>query len=143
MVLGTPPGFADALAGLQSPAWADVREGLTSMWLDGLDIPDLTAYVASMKRYGQRHWSRAGREIAGQFAAQPVPVAVLDTLQQCPTLHLYAQPAADEVLAAQREYAAAHPWFAVRRLDAHSHFPMFEVPGEMVTEIESFVRSVS
>ena len=143
MVLGTPPGFADALGGLQSPAWADVREGLTSMWLDGLDVPDLTAYVASMKRYGQRHWSRAGREIADQFAAQPVPVAVLEALQRCPTLHLYAQPAADEVLAAQQEYAAAHPWFSVRRLDAHSHFPMFEVPGEMVTEIESFVRSVS
>ena len=64
MVLGTPPGFADALGGLQSPAWAEVRDGLTSMWLDGLDIPELTAYVASMKSYGQRHWSRAGREIA-------------------------------------------------------------------------------
>jgi hypothetical protein len=68
MVLGTPPGFADALGGLQSPAWADVRDGLTSMWLDGLDIPDLTAYVASMKRYGQRHWSRA---VIGVIFAEP------------------------------------------------------------------------
>ena len=32
-------------------------------------------YVAAMKTYGQRHWSRAGREIAATFAAQPVPLA--------------------------------------------------------------------
>jgi pimeloyl-ACP methyl ester carboxylesterase len=142
MVLGTPPGFADALGGLQSPAWADVREGLASMWLDGLDIPALTEFVASMQTYGQRHWSRAGREIAAQFAAQPVPVSALESLQPCPTLHVYAQPAADEVLAAQQEYAATHPWFSVARLDARSHFPMFEVPQEMVSTIESFVRSL-
>jgi pimeloyl-ACP methyl ester carboxylesterase len=143
MVLGTPPGFGDALAGLQSPAWADVREGLTTMWLDGLDIPALSECVATMKTYGQRHWSRAGREIAAAFAAQPVPLAALEQVQPCRTLHLYAQPAADEFLAAQQQYAATHPWFSVERLDAHSHFPMFEVPEEMVTAIESFVRSVS
>jgi pimeloyl-ACP methyl ester carboxylesterase len=140
MVLGTPPGFADALGGLQSPAWADVRDGLTSMWLDGLHIPALTEYVTSMQTYGQGHWSRAGREIATQFAAQPVPLRALEELQPCPTLHLYAQPAADEVLAAQQEYAATHPWFSVRRLDARSHFPMFEVPEDMVAATESFVR---
>ncbi len=90
MVLGTPPGFADALGGLQSPAWADVREGLTSMWLDGLDIPALTAYVASMKSYGQRHWSRAGREIAASSPPSPYRWQDLEELQPCPTLHLYA-----------------------------------------------------
>jgi pimeloyl-ACP methyl ester carboxylesterase len=139
MVLGTPPGFAEALAGLQSPAWADVREGLTSMWLDGLDIPALTECVATMKTYGERHWSRAGREIAAAFAAQPVPLAALEEVQPCPTLHLYAQPAAPEFLTAQQEYAATHPWFSVHRLDARSHFPMFEVPDEMVGAIESFI----
>jgi pimeloyl-ACP methyl ester carboxylesterase len=143
MVLGTPPGFADALAGLQSPAWADVRTGLTTMWLDGLDIPALTDYVASMTTYGERHWSRAGREIAAQFAGQSVPLQALEELQPCPTLHLYAQPAADEVLAAQQQYAAAHPWFSVERLDARSHFPMFEVPEEMVAAIEEFVRRLA
>ena len=142
MVLGTPPGFADALGGLQSPAWADVRGGLMSMWLDGLDIPALTEFVESMKAYGQEHWSRAGREIAAQFAAQPVPLAAVEALQPCPTLHVYAQPAADEVLAAQQEYAATHPWFSVQRLDARSHFPMFEVPEDMVRTVESFVRSL-
>jgi pimeloyl-ACP methyl ester carboxylesterase len=142
MVLGTPPGFADALAGLQSPAWADVRSGLTRMWLDGLAISALTDYVTSMTTYGQAHWSRAGREIAAGFAAQPVPLAALEELQPCPTLHLYAQPAAEEVFAAQESYAAAHPWFSVRRLNARSHFPMFEVPGDMVAAIDDFVGSL-
>jgi hypothetical protein len=41
MVLGTPPGFADALAGLQSPAWAEVRAVLVGMWTDGVDVPEL------------------------------------------------------------------------------------------------------
>lgn len=142
MPLGTPPGFADALAGLRSPAWADVRSGLTRMWLDGLDIPALTDYVASMTRYGQEHWGRAGREIATRFVERQAPLGDLETLQPCPALHLYAQPAADEVLGAQQEYAAGHPWFSVHRLDARSHFPMFEVPGEMAQAVEDFVRSL-
>ena len=142
MVLGTPPGFADALAGLQSPAWADVRAGLAAMWTDGLDVPALTEYVASMTTYGERHWQRAGREIAATFEEHPVPLQALEELQPCPTLHLYAQPAADEVLAAQQEYAATHPWFSVQRLDARSHFPMFEVADDMVAAIEAFVPGV-
>jgi pimeloyl-ACP methyl ester carboxylesterase len=143
MVLGTPPGFADALGGLQSPAWADVRAGLAGMWTDGLDLPELRAYVDSMCRYGQRHWQRAGREIATAFADQPVPLEALAALQPCPTLHLYAQPADDAVLDAQQRYAAAHPWFAVRRLEARSHFPMLEVPDDMAAAIEAFVRGLA
>lgn len=60
MVLGTPPGFSDALAGLQSPAWADVRAALHRMWTADLALPRLTTYVNSMADYGQEHWSRAG-----------------------------------------------------------------------------------
>ncbi|WP_375487105.1 alpha/beta fold hydrolase [uncultured Jatrophihabitans sp.] len=143
MVLGTPPGFADALAGLQSPAWADVRAGLTGMWTDGLDLPELRDYVASMCSYGARHWQRAGREIQAGFAAAPVPLEALAELQPCPVLHLYAQPADDAVLAAQQQFAATHPWFSVTRLEARSHFPMFEVPDTMAAEIESFVAAAS
>ncbi len=143
MVLGTPPGFAGALAGLQSPAWADVRAGLAGMWADGLDLPELRDYVASMCTYGQRHWQRAGREIEAGFAAAPVPLDALAALQPCPVLHLYAQPVDDGVLAAQQDYSATHEWFSVARLDARSHFPMFEVPTDMATRIESFVQGLS
>lgn len=142
MVLGTPPGFAEALAGLQSPGWAEVRGALQGMWTAGLDIPALSDYVAAMGEYGQTHWSRAGREISAGFAAEPVPLAALATLQPCPVLHLYAQPADDEVLQAQEAYATAHSWFSVHRLDARSHFPMFEVPDAMVARIEEFVTGL-
>jgi pimeloyl-ACP methyl ester carboxylesterase len=143
MVLGTPPGFADALAGLQSPAWADVRAGLVGMWTDDLDLPDLHAYVGSMCRYGARHWQRAGREIAAGFAATPVPLDALAALGPCPTLHLYAQPADDAYLAAQQAHAATHPWFSPVRLEARSHFPMFEVPAEITREIGTFLAGLS
>jgi pimeloyl-ACP methyl ester carboxylesterase len=139
MVLGTPPGFADALAGLRSPHWQAVSDGLRAMWTAGLDIPALSSYVDSMGRYGEAHWARAGREIAAGFAEHPVPLEALAALQPCPTLHLYAQPAEDAVLAAQQAYAQAHPWFEVHRLEARSHFPMFEVPEEMAERIEQFV----
>jgi pimeloyl-ACP methyl ester carboxylesterase len=140
MVLGTPPGFDDALAGLgDDTAWPDVRAALFGMWTEGVDEPAVHQYVASMGEYGAAHWQRAGREIAAGFAANGAPLAALDELAEpCATLHLYAQPAADEVLAAQQAFSATHPWFEVHRLDARSHFPMFEVPDEMSARIEEF-----
>lgn len=139
MVLGPPAGFLDALAGLQDPnAWSDVRDGLFAMWTTGVDVPALHDYVASMGRYGAPYWHRAGREIATAFAAD-APLAALDGLgEDCQTLHLYAQPPDDAVLAAQQDYAATHQWFHVHRLAARSHFPMFEVPDEMAAVIEEF-----
>jgi pimeloyl-ACP methyl ester carboxylesterase len=96
---------------------------------------------------GEHHfdmWSRAGREIERSFVAEGSPAAALEALDvPCPTLHLYAQPAAPEVLAAQQEYAAAHPWFAVERLDARSHFPTFEVPDAVAAAVTRFAARLS
>lgn len=36
-------------------------------------------------------------------------------------------------------HASSHDWFKVHRLDARSHFPMFEVPDVMVQAIEEFL----
>jgi pimeloyl-ACP methyl ester carboxylesterase len=142
MPLGTPPGFAEALAGLQDPGhWMDVRAGLTGMWVDGVDHPAVHAYVDSMRGYGFEHWSRAGREIAAGFAQGP-PLAAIAALGGCPTLHLYAQPRDPAYLTVQQEFAAVHPWFRARRLEATSHFPMLEVPGTMAHEIEELVCSL-
>lgn len=142
MPLGTPPGFADALAGLQDPGrWQEVRAALTQMWVSGIDTPAVHDYVAAMTTYGFTHWSRAGREISRGFA-QGSPLAVLAGLGGCPTLHLYAQPADPAYLALQADFALLHPWFQVRRLDAVSHFPMLEVPGTMACEIEEFACSL-
>lgn len=145
MVLGTPPGFGDALAGLQDEkSWAGVRDALFAMWTDGVDEPAVRGYVASMADYGVTHWHRAGREIASAFAAEPSPLAALARLDPpCPTLHLYAQPADEAVLDAQRDWADRHPWFEVHRLPAASHFPMLEVPTEMASLISQFTSRVT
>jgi pimeloyl-ACP methyl ester carboxylesterase len=144
MVLGTPPGFGDALAGLQGPAWQEVRGALFEMWTSGLDLAALHTYVSSMGDYGQAHWSRAGREIAAGFADGGTPLDALSALDPAPAaLHLYAQPSDDDYLAAQRDVAATQPWFTVARLDARSHFPMLEIPGEMAELIEGWARALA
>lgn len=142
MVLGPPPGFADALGGLQSPAWRDVRQGLFDRWTTGVPVPELHAYVDSMSAYDAEHWHRAGREIAAGFEAEGSPLAALDRLQPCPTLHLFAQPQDADFLGDQQEFATTHPWFCVRRLGAASHFPMYEVPDEMAAAVGDFVSDL-
>ena len=140
MVLGPPPGFVDALVGLQDPeTWECVRSGLFGMWTSGLDVPALHEYVEDMGSYGATHWGAAGREIARSFDIEGTPLAALARLDEpCPTLHAYAQPSDDALLAAQEAWSQSHPWFRVHRLTARSHFPMFEVPDEMATVIEEF-----
>jgi len=144
MVLGPPPPFLDALEGLQRPeSWEQTRAALFDMWTRSLDIPPLVDYVAGMGAHGFDMWARAGREIASSFRTEGSPLEALGRLDPPPrTLHLYAQPGDAEVLTAQQEFAAAHPWFEVRRLDARSHFPMFEVPEEMSVLVEQFVASL-
>lgn len=141
MVLGPPPGFLEALAGLQEEAsWSQVRSGLFAMWTSGTDVAALHSYVDSMGTYGFGHWRRAGREISAAFAAEGSPLAAMEALAEpCPTLHVYAQPADDALLTSQQEYAMGKPWFTVRRLAAQSHFPTFEVPQDVVTAVEEFV----
>jgi len=144
MVLGTPPGFTDALAGLQDAgAWQDVRGALFGMWTAGVGARAVHDYVASMGEYGFGHWSRAGREIAAAFAREGTPLDALDRLAEpCPTLHVYAQPADDGYLAAQQEAAARLGWFHVARLDACSHFPTLEVPGAVAGHVREFVAGL-
>lgn len=144
MVLGPPPGFTEALAGLQSPEdWTVVRAGLFEMWTAGVENASVHEYVASMGEYGFAHWSRAGREISASFAAHGTPLTALDALETpCPTLHLYAQPADPDHLEAQRSAASTRPWFRVERLEASSHFPTFEVPGAIAGHLEEFAGSL-
>ena len=142
IVLDPPPPFLGALQSLQDPEqWEAAREQLFSMWLHGQQLPALTSYVREdMSSYGYEMWSRAGREVAAAYSREGNPLQALAALQPAvPTLHLYAQPDDPGYLAAQQAFAVTHPWFAVRKLDARSHFPMFEVPDEMAAAIEQFV----
>jgi pimeloyl-ACP methyl ester carboxylesterase len=142
IILEAPPPFLGALQSLQDPTqWQQTREQLFSMWIHGLDIPELSRYVREdMGSYGFDMWSRAGREIGSAYAKAPSPLQALATLNPAvPVLHLYAQPDDPGYLAAQQSFSAAHPWFEVRRVQAGSHFPLLEAPGEMATAIERFV----
>ncbi len=142
IVLEAPPPFLGALQSLQDPArWQQTREQLFSMWLQGLNIPALTHYVREdMGSYPFEMWARAGREISGAYAKAGSPLQALASLDPpVPVLHLYAQPEDPGYLTAQESFAAAHSWFRVRKLEARSHFPMFEVPEELAVAIESFV----
>jgi pimeloyl-ACP methyl ester carboxylesterase len=144
MPIGAPPGFLDALDGLQSPAaWREVRAQLFAMWAAGVEDVAVHAYIDSMAAYGFDMWSRAGREIGHALRAQPVPVAALAELgTPCPTLHVYAQPRDDEYLAAQQAVAAEHPWFGVRRVSAASHFPCLEAPTQVEAALDEFLGAL-
>ena len=144
IVLEAPPPFLGALQALQDPAqWHETRDQLFSMWLHGLDIPALTHYVREdMGSYPFEMWARAGREISAAYAKTGSPLQPLANLDPpVPVLHLYAQPEDPGYLAAQQSFGAAHLWFQVSKLEARSHLPMYEVPGEMAMVIERFVAA--
>ena len=141
MVLGPPPPFLGALAGMAEPSTTrSVVDQVTAMWLAGTDLPDLATYVASMAAAPDEMWARGAREIADAFARFGAPVEAVAALAPAPsTLHLFAQPQDPAYLEAQHRFAADHPWFAAERLEAKSHFPMFEVPDTIARWIEDFV----
>jgi pimeloyl-ACP methyl ester carboxylesterase len=142
IVLEAPPPFLSALQLLQDPAqWQKAREQLFSMWLHGLEIPELTRYVHDdMGAYPFEMWAMAGREISSAYAKAGSPLQALAAMDPAvQVLHMYAQPDDFGYLAAQQTFAAAHAWFHVAKLQASSHFPMLEVPDEMAVIIEKFV----
>jgi len=142
LVQQAPPPFLRVLEALQAPErWAIARGLLFSIWLRGVEDDELKGFIpADMGAYGSDMWARAGREIEASYRRWGSPLAALAALEAPPpVLHLYAQPDEPGYLAAQRSFADRHPWYAVLRLEARSHFPMFEVPQEMSAEIEQFV----
>ena len=143
MVLGAPAPFLDALAAMASPdTTRAVVDEVTSSWVGNLQIPALSAYVASMAANPDVLWARGAREIATDFRRYGAPVNALAALTPPPpALHLYAQPADPAYLGRQKEFAAAHPWFAVEHLEAASHFPMFEVPDAIAAHLTSFAST--
>ncbi|HEX2258339.1 MAG TPA: alpha/beta hydrolase [Actinomycetota bacterium] len=140
MVLGAPPTFMEALKQLrQEDRWEAVRDSLLEMWRGEGSNPDVDEQIARMSRCGQENWMRAGREIAAAFARYGSPIAALSALHPpLPTLHIYAQPTDPSGVQAQREWARTEPWFEVQRIEAHSHFPQFELREHVAELIKSF-----
>jgi pimeloyl-ACP methyl ester carboxylesterase len=138
LVLGAPPPFREALAGMQSrETWRATLDRLFDFWLHGGAVPEVERFVREdMGAHGFEMWSRAGREIARAYDREGSPLEALAGLSPpVPTLHLYATPDDPEYLRAQQEFAAAHPWFRVRKLEARTHFPTIEAPEPLAAEI--------
>ncbi len=141
IMMQPPREFFEALDGMQSPdRWRETVERIFSVWLGDVDNPALVRFVREeMGSYGAEMWGRAAREISAAYADKGTPLQILAALKpHLPVMHLYAQPEEPRYLAAQQLFAASHPWFRVHRLNARSHFPMFEVPDEMASAIERF-----
>jgi len=142
IMMQPPREFFAALDGMQSASrWQETIERIFSVWLGDVDLSSLGRFVRQeMGSYGFEMWARAAREISGAYAEMGTPLQILARLiPPVAIMHLYAQPDDPGYLAAQEFFANSHPWFKVQRLNARSHFPMFEVPVEMATAIEEFV----
>jgi len=135
IVLDAPAPFLGACDALQAPAtWEATRAHLFQMWTDGVDNQCVRDFVhGDMASHGFEMWARGGREIAAAYRSNAAPLhAFAELPAPPPVLHVYAQPRDDGYLDAQQAFAAAHPWFSVRRLaSASSHFPYFEIPAEV------------
>jgi pimeloyl-ACP methyl ester carboxylesterase len=143
LVLEPPAAFLQALDGMQSlESWSQTVNQIFDLWINGVENPKLTRFVREeMGVYGFEMWSRAAREIKAAYARSGNPLkALLGLSPSVPVLHLYAQPQDLGYFTAQQIFAETHPWFYVEKLKAQSHFPLFEVPEEICTAIEQFVR---
>jgi pimeloyl-ACP methyl ester carboxylesterase len=142
IVTEPPAAFLDMLKGMQSAqSWRQTVDQIFSQWLHGVNIPPLEKFLhEEMGAYPAEMWARAAREIAAAYAKFGSPLNALAQLSPpVPVLHLYAQPDDPGYLAAQQKFAAAHPWFRAEKLDARSHFPMFEISDKLKQTIEDFV----
>lgn len=144
LMIPPPPPYLDLVHGLAAETgWEQARDILFSIWLEGVDNPDVIQFVRSeMGAYGSEMWRRSGRAIGECYETGGYPLQALATLDPpIPVLHLYAQPKDPGYLAAQQDFSAANPWYEAKLLDAVSHFPTFESPDEMAAIIEEFVSA--
>lgn len=140
IVLDPPPPFLQALQGLHSEHWREVRDALFSLWTAGVDSEAVQRFIREdMGSFPGEMWKRAAREISRSYQRFGNPLEALTHLvPPPPTLHLYAQPEDPAYRIGQQSFADSHPWFEVVKLHGRSHFPMLEVPDEVVAGISRF-----
>jgi pimeloyl-ACP methyl ester carboxylesterase len=141
IVTPAPAAYLDMLERMRlRHEWRATVDQTLEQWAAGLEDADLLAFLDEMGAMPADMWDRAAREVEGSYALHTSPLDALAALDPpLPALHLYAQPDDDEYLEYQQQFAAAHEWFAVQRLPARTHFPMFEVAELMGAAITDFV----
>jgi len=144
VVLPPPPEYMDLVNLLAQPeSWEKARDILFSIWLDGVENPEVISFVRDeMGGYGADTWLRSGRVIGSNYATGGYPLKALSELSpNVPALHIYSQPPDPGYFQAQQDFSTQNPWFSVHRLEAHSHFPTLEVADEIASVIEKFVTT--
>jgi pimeloyl-ACP methyl ester carboxylesterase len=143
IVTEAPPPFLESLRGMQSAEhWKETVDQMLTAWLHDTENEELTRFVREeIAAYDYDMWARAARVIEAAYTRERSPLEALSRLEpSIPVLHLYAQPADTAYLTAQQAFCAGHPWFRVSRLNARSHFPMFETPIDLAEAILHFVE---
>lgn len=143
IVLPPPPEYMGLVDGLADPnGWEQARDILFHIWLEGVENEAVTRFVRDeMGGYGADIWTRSGRVIGSCLRGGGSALEALAKLDPpAPTLHVYAQPKDPGYKAAQEQFGQANPWYRIHFLEsALSHFPTFEVSGEMAESIDAFV----
>ena len=141
LITDAPKPFFEALSGMQSENhWRATVDGIFEQWLHSTNIEKPMRFVKiEMGAYGFEMWSRAAREIVTAYAIWGRPLDALAQLDPpIPVLHLHGRSTPPSFSEAQQEFARTHTWFRAYELDAQSHFPMFEAPGDMARLIVEF-----
>jgi pimeloyl-ACP methyl ester carboxylesterase len=141
-VIPPPAPYRTVLEMLTSPDdWPIARDKLFEIWAGGQDTAEINGALQVMNEHGADMWMRSGREIMSGYARVASPTEAWTKLDPAaPVLHLYGQPQDPAFLAAQEEFAASNPWFAVRKLPGLTHFAMIETPELVAEAIDEFVE---
>ena len=144
ILLDPPAEFLSLLGLLQDrERWLETREELFRRWIAGTDSAPVIRHIREeLGSYGFEMWSRAAREIERAYGTHGNPLGALAQLApRVPALHLFSQPRDPKVLAAQEGFGKSNPWFKVKRLDGHSHFPALESPEAVAAAILDFASA--
>lgn len=124
--------------------WPSARDKLFEIWRGGEQRPEVEEALGVMHGQDGEMWMRSGRVIEDSYRRHGSPLHALDELARPPSvLHVYGQPSAPEYLEAQERFARDHEWFAVRRVDARTHFSMLEVPEAVAAAIETHAQAAA
>lgn len=142
IVTEAPPTFLEALAAMQTPEKLQpTLDAIFAKWIGDVDNPELIHFVKDeMGSYKFDMWSRAAREINKLYTTYGSPLQALSQMEDKPEVfHVYGQPDMVEYFNTQVHFSQSNPWFTVKKIDAKSHFPMFEIPEELSQAILDFV----
>lgn len=142
IVSDPPPSFLEALVAMQDPNKLQaVLDAIFEKWIGGVNNAQLIHFVKNeMGAYKFDMWSRGAREIQKSYTTYGSPLNVLSQLKEkSKVLHIYGQPDIVEYYNSQVNFSKSNSWFTVKKLNAKSHFPMFEIPEELSQTILDFL----